>query len=151
MGFRPFPSTALDFIRMTDRSFFAHTQYDNSQLTQLRDALEKVPDIAIVIFGSSAWNGFHTFFLPNNDAFSRLVNRNQLEREVILSHVTGNNRVLFTHSWMYDGGIHSYPTLQFTSNVVEDNFRLKLTMRNITDRRTGRWTRILTSPSPVPL
>ena len=44
------------------------------QISELRDILNRVPDIALVIFGSSAWNGFHTFFLPTNNAFAK-VNR----------------------------------------------------------------------------
>lgn len=58
---------------------------------------------------------------------------------MLLAHVTGMNRVLFTYSWLYDGGIHYYPSVEFDSNIIQDNFKLKLTMRNITDRRTGRW------------
>ncbi|KHJ77464.1 hypothetical protein OESDEN_22916, partial [Oesophagostomum dentatum] len=49
------------------------------------------------------------------------------------------NRVLFTYPWMYDFGIHYYPSIRFSSNIIEDNFKLKLSMRNITDRRAGRW------------
>ncbi|KAI6241456.1 hypothetical protein M3Y99_00374000 [Aphelenchoides fujianensis] len=49
------------------------------------------------------------------------------------------NRVLFSYSWLYDGGLHYYPSIRFSSNIIEDNFKLKLTMRNITDHRTGRW------------
>ncbi|KAK5977235.1 Fasciclin-1, partial [Trichostrongylus colubriformis] len=33
----------------------------------------------------------------------------------------------------------SSKTVEFSSNIIEDNFKLKLSMRNITDRRTGRW------------
>jgi hypothetical protein len=105
----------------------------------LRDILNQVPDIALVIYGGSAWNGFHTFFLPNNHAFSKVIDRNRIDREVLLAHVTGMNRVLFTQFWLHDGGVHYYPSVQFSANIVEDNFKLKLTLRNITDRRTGRW------------
>jgi len=49
------------------------------------------------------------------------------------------NRVLFTWPWLYDGGIHYYPSIRFSSNNIEDNCKPKLTMRNITDHRTGRW------------
>jgi hypothetical protein len=28
---------------------------------------------------------------------------------------------------------------RFSSNIIEDNYKLKLCMRNITDHRTGRW------------
>ncbi|VDN03728.1 unnamed protein product, partial [Thelazia callipaeda] len=65
--------------------------------------------------------------------------RNRLDREVLLAHVTGVNRVLFTYPWLYDGGMHYYPSIRFAANVIEDNHQLKLCMRNITDRRTGRW------------
>ncbi|KAK6010427.1 hypothetical protein OSTOST_24546, partial [Ostertagia ostertagi] len=69
----------------------------------------------------------------------RVIDRQRIDREVLLAHVTGMNRVLFTYAWMYDGGIHYYPSVRFSSNIIEDNFKLKLSMRNITDRRTGRW------------
>jgi hypothetical protein len=61
--------------------------------SELRDILDRVPDIALVIYGSSAWNGFHTFFLPNNKAFAKVIDRNRVDREVLLAHVTGMNRV----------------------------------------------------------
>lgn len=80
---------------------------------ELRDILNRVPDIALVIYGSSAWNGFHTFFLPSNKAFSKVIDRNRIDREVLLVHVTGINRVLFTYPWLYDGGIHYYPTVRY--------------------------------------
>lgn len=67
------------------------------------------------------------------------MDRNRIDREVLLAHVTGKNRVLFTYSWLYDGGIHFYPSVRFSANIIEDNYKLRLTMRNITDRRTGRW------------
>uniref|UniRef100_A0A9J2PJU8 FAS1 domain-containing protein n=2 Tax=Ascaris TaxID=6251 RepID=A0A9J2PJU8_ASCLU len=139
IGHRPYPGTALSFIRDSDRTLFIERQYDNSDLTELRDILDRVPDIALVIYGSSAWNGFHTFFLPNNKAFMKVMDRNRIDREVLLAHVTGKNRVLFTYSWLYDGGIHFYPSVRFSANIIEDNYKLRLTMRNITDRRTGRW------------
>lgn len=43
--------------------------------SELRDVLDRVPDIALAIFGSSAWNGFHTFFLPTNEAFLKASSR----------------------------------------------------------------------------
>uniref|UniRef100_A0A914XWW5 FAS1 domain-containing protein n=1 Tax=Panagrolaimus superbus TaxID=310955 RepID=A0A914XWW5_9BILA len=139
MGHRPYPGTALAFIRDDDNVIFTDRQYDNHDLTELRDVLNRVPDIALVIYGSSAWNGFHTFFLPNNAAFAKVVDRNRIDREVLLAHVSGMNRVLFTWPWLYDGGLHYYPSIRFSSNIIEDNFKLKLTVRNITDHRTGRW------------
>lgn len=139
IGHRPYPGTALSFVRDVDHAIFHERQYDNTELTEVRDILDRVPDIALVIYGSSAWNGFHTFFLPNNKAFSKVIDRNRIDREVLLAHVTGINRVLFTYSWLYDGGIHYYPSIRFSANIIEDNFKLRLTMRNITDRRTGRW------------
>ncbi|VDM75348.1 unnamed protein product [Strongylus vulgaris] len=139
IGHRPYPGTALSYIRDSDQTLFVDRQYDNSELTELRDILNRVPDIALVIYGSSAWNGFHTFFLPNDKAFAKVIDRNRIDREVLLAHVTGMNRVLFTYAWMYDFGIHYYPSIRFSSNIIEDNFKLKLSMRNITDRRTGRW------------
>uniref|UniRef100_A0AC34F412 FAS1 domain-containing protein n=1 Tax=Panagrolaimus sp. ES5 TaxID=591445 RepID=A0AC34F412_9BILA len=139
MGHRPYPGTALAFIRDDDNVIFTDRQYDNHDLTELRDVLNRVPDIALVIYGSSAWNGFHTFFLPNNAAFAKVVDRNRIDREVLLAHVSGMNRVLFTWPWLYDGGLHYYPSIRFSSNIIEDNFKLKLTIRNITDHRTGRW------------
>uniref|UniRef100_A0A7E4V3C3 Fasciclin-1 n=1 Tax=Panagrellus redivivus TaxID=6233 RepID=A0A7E4V3C3_PANRE len=139
MGHRPYPGTTLSFIRDDQTTWMMDRQYDNKDLTELRDVLNRVPDIALVIFGSSAWNGFHTFFLPSNAAFAKVIDRNRIDREVLLAHVTGMNRVLFTWPWLYDGGIHYYPSIRFSSNIIEDNFKLKLTMRNITDHRTGRW------------
>ncbi|KAI1717966.1 fasciclin domain-containing protein [Ditylenchus destructor] len=139
MGHRPYPGTALSFIRDDDNTIFVDRQYDNRDLTELRDILNRVPDIALVIYGSSAWNGFHTFFLPSNKAFAKVIDRNRIDREVLLVHVTGMNRVLFTWPWLYDGGSHYYPTIRFSSNIIEDNFKIKIIMRNITDHRTGRW------------
>ncbi|VDN51771.1 unnamed protein product [Dracunculus medinensis] len=139
IGHRPYPSTALSFIRDTDRSNFFERRYNNYELTELRDVLDRAPDIALAIFGASAWNGFHTFFLPTNEAFSKVIDRNRVDREVILAHVTGINRVLFTYPWLYDRGIHHYPSIRFSANIIEDNYKLRLSMRNITDRRTGRW------------
>uniref|UniRef100_A0A1I7RY89 Fasciclin-1 n=1 Tax=Bursaphelenchus xylophilus TaxID=6326 RepID=A0A1I7RY89_BURXY len=139
MGHRPYMGTALSFIRDDDNTIFVDRQYDNRDITELRDVLNRVPDIALVIFGSSAWNGFHTFFLPSNKAFAKVIDRNRIDREVLLAHVTGMNRVLFTWPWLYDGGVHFYPSVRFSSNIIEDNFKVKLTMRNITDHRTGRW------------
>ncbi|CAI5439251.1 unnamed protein product [Caenorhabditis angaria] len=139
MGHRPYPGTALSFIREHDNTVFEERQYNNRDLSQIRDILDRVPDIALVIYGSSAWNGFHTFFIPNDKAFARVVDRNRVDREVLLAHVTSTNRVLFTWPWLYDGGQHYYPSVRFSSNIIEDNFKLKLVMRNITDRRTGRW------------
>ena len=68
-----------------------------------------------------------------------MIDRNRIDREVLLAHVSGMNRVLFSYSWLYDGGLHYYPSVRFSSNIIEDNFKLKLTMRNITDHRTGKW------------
>uniref|UniRef100_A0A914PKS4 Uncharacterized protein n=1 Tax=Panagrolaimus davidi TaxID=227884 RepID=A0A914PKS4_9BILA len=112
MGHRPYPGTALAFIRDDDNVIFTDRQYDNHDLTELRDVLNRVPDIALVIYGSSAWNGFHTFFLPNNAAFAKVVDRNRIDREVLLAHVSGMNRVLFTWPWLYDGGLHYYPSIR---------------------------------------
>ncbi|KAI6178177.1 hypothetical protein M3Y98_00472500 [Aphelenchoides besseyi] len=139
MGHRPYPGTALSFIRDDDNTIFVDREYDNRDLTELRDVLNRVPDIALVIFGSSAWNGFHTFFLPSNKAFAKVIDRNRIDRDALLAHVTGMNRVLFSYSWLYDGGLHYYPSIRFSSNIIEDNFKLKLIMRNITDHRTGKW------------
>ncbi|KAI6182891.1 hypothetical protein M3Y97_00429300 [Aphelenchoides bicaudatus] len=139
MGHRPYPGTCLAFIRDDDNTLFVDRQYDNRDLTELRDVLNRVPDIALVIYGSSAWNGFHTFFLPTNKAFAKVIDRNRIDREVLLAHVSGMNRVLFSYAWLYDGGLHYYPSVRFSSNIIEDNFKLKLTMRNITDHRTGKW------------
>ncbi|CAJ0961491.1 unnamed protein product, partial [Mesorhabditis belari] len=139
IGHRPYPGTALSFIRDTDKTVFMDRQYNNNELTEMREILNRVPDIALVIFGSSAWNGFHTFFLPTDAAFAKVIDRNRIDREVMLAHVTGVNRVLFTYPWLYDGGLHYYPSIRFSSNIIEDNFKLKISMRNITDRRTGRW------------
>ncbi|GMT28844.1 hypothetical protein PFISCL1PPCAC_20141 [Pristionchus fissidentatus] len=139
IGHRPYPGTALSFIRDREDYIFVDRQYNNRDLNDLRDILDRVPDIALVIYGSSAWNGFHTFFLPNDKAFSKIIDRNRVDREVLLAHVTGINRVLFTWPWMYDGGVHYYPSVRFSNNIIEDNFKLKLVMRNITDRRTGRY------------
>uniref|UniRef100_A0A0N5BW28 Fasciclin-1 n=1 Tax=Strongyloides papillosus TaxID=174720 RepID=A0A0N5BW28_STREA len=139
MGERPYPGTALSFVRDVDDTLFNDREYNNRDLTELRDILNRVPDIALVIYGGSAWNAFHTYFLPSNKAFAKVVDRNRIDREVLLAHVTGTNRVLFSYSWLYDGGIHYYPSVHFSSNIIEDNFKLKLTMRNITDRRTGKW------------
>ncbi|CAG9538217.1 unnamed protein product [Cercopithifilaria johnstoni] len=139
IGHRPYPGTALSFIRDKEKMSFFDRPYNNHDLSELRDVLDRVPDIALAIFGSSAWNGFHTFFLPTNQAFFKVIDRNRLDREVLLAHVTGINRVLFTYPWLYDRGIHYYPSLRFSANVIEDNYDLRLCMRNITDHRTGRW------------
>ena len=71
----------------------------------------------------------------------QVIDRNRIDREVLLAHVTGMNRVLFTWPWMYDGGMHYYPSIWFSSNIIEDNFKLRLVMRNITNRRTGKYER----------
>ncbi|KAL3090962.1 hypothetical protein niasHS_007337 [Heterodera schachtii] len=139
MGHRPYPGTALSFVRDDENAFFVDRHYDNRDLTELRDILDRVPDIALVIYGSSAWNGFHTYFLPNNKAFAKVIDRNRVDREVLLAHVSGMNRVLFTYPWLYDGGVHFYPSIRFSSNIIEDNYKLKLCLRNITDHRTGKW------------
>uniref|UniRef100_A0A0N5ADG7 Fasciclin-1 n=1 Tax=Syphacia muris TaxID=451379 RepID=A0A0N5ADG7_9BILA len=139
IGHRPYPSTALGLIRDDETDQFVDRQYDNKELTEVRDILNRAPDIALVIFGSTAWDGFHTYFLPNNKAFAKVMDRNRIDREVLLAHVTGVNRVLFTYPWLYDGGRHYYPSLRFSGNIIEDNYKLRLTIRNITDRRTGRW------------
>ncbi|KAK0426866.1 hypothetical protein QR680_009942 [Steinernema hermaphroditum] len=139
MGHRPYPGTALSLLREDDKQVFEERHYDNRDLTEVRDILDRIPDIALTIFGSSAWNGFHTFFIPNNQAFSKVIDRMRIDREVLLAHVTGTNRVLFTYPWLYDGGQHHYPSVWFSANVIEDNFKQKLTIRNITDRRTGKW------------
>nr|CAD2149783.1 unnamed protein product [Meloidogyne enterolobii] len=139
MGHRPYPGTALSFVRDDENAIFVDRHYDNRDLTELRNILDRVPDIALVIYGSSAWNGFHTFFLPTNKAFAKVIDRNRVDREVLLAHVSGMNRVLFTYPWLFDGGIHFYPSIRFSSNIIEDNYKLKLSMRNITDHRTGKW------------
>uniref|UniRef100_A0A1I8AJB4 FAS1 domain-containing protein n=1 Tax=Steinernema glaseri TaxID=37863 RepID=A0A1I8AJB4_9BILA len=139
MGHRPYPGSALSLLRDSDKQTFEERHYDNRDLTEVRDILDRIPDIALVIFGSSAWNGFHTFFIPNNNAFAKVVDRMRIDREVLLAHVTGINRVLFTYPWLYDGGQHYYPSVWFSANIIEDNFKQKLTMKNITDRRTGKW------------
>ncbi|KAF7639119.1 hypothetical protein Mgra_00001353 [Meloidogyne graminicola] len=139
MGHRPYPGTALGFVRDDENAIFVDRHYDNRDLTELRNILDRVPDIALVIYGSSAWNGFHTFFLPTNKAFAKVIDRNRVDREVLLAHVSGMNRVLFTYPWLYDGGIHFYPSIRFSSNIIEDNYKLKLSLRNITDHRTGKW------------
>ncbi|VDP11825.1 unnamed protein product [Soboliphyme baturini] len=82
------------------------------------------PDVSTFIYGSSSYSGYYTFFLPNNQAFT---------------HVTSRNRVLFTESWLYDYGTHYYPSLLFFTDGLGDNYKLMLTMRNLTDRKTGRW------------
>ncbi|MFH4976126.1 hypothetical protein AB6A40_002835 [Gnathostoma spinigerum] len=138
-GHRPYPGTALSFIRDEDRHIFIERRYTNHMLTEMRDVLDRAPDIGLVMFGSSAWNGFHTFFLPTNEAFSKVIDRNRIDREVLLAHITGVNRVLFTYPWLYDGGMHYYPSLRFSANLIEDNYKLRLVMRNITNHRTGRW------------
>ncbi|VDK82185.1 unnamed protein product [Litomosoides sigmodontis] len=139
IGHRPYPGTALSFVRDREKMSFFERSCNNRDLSELRDVLDRVPDIALAIFGSSAWNGFHTFFLPTNEAFRKVIDRDRLDREVLLAHVTGINRVLFTYPWLYDQGIHYYPSLRFSANVIEDNYDLRLCVRNITDRRTGRW------------
>lgn len=48
----------------------------------LRDVMMRIPDVSMVIFGGSAWNGYHTFFLPNNRAFEKVVDKNLIDREV---------------------------------------------------------------------
>uniref|UniRef100_A0A1I8BRP1 Fasciclin-1 n=1 Tax=Meloidogyne hapla TaxID=6305 RepID=A0A1I8BRP1_MELHA len=75
---------------------------------ELRNILDRVPDIALVIYGSSAWNGFHTF----------------------CSHILG---------YMTEDFIFIHQLGRFSSNIIEDNYKLKLSMRNITDHRTGKW------------
>ena len=75
----------------------------------MRNILDRVPDIgfkmfkiiilfnknsiALVIYGASAWNAFHTFFLPTNKAFAKVIDRNRVDREILLAHVSGMNRV----------------------------------------------------------
>ncbi|XP_003372028.1 putative fasciclin domain protein [Trichinella spiralis] len=105
----------------------------------LRDVMLRFPDVSLIIYGGSGWNQFHTFFLPVNKAFHKLYKRDAVDRDVLLAHVTGAGRVLFTESWLYDYGLHYYPSLRLAMNVIEDNFKLMLTMRNLTDRKTGRW------------
>nr|CAD2129260.1 unnamed protein product [Meloidogyne enterolobii] len=112
MGHRPYPGTALGFVRDDENAIFVDRHYDNRDLTELRNILDRVPDIALVIYGSSAWNGFHTFFLPTNKAFAKVIDRNRVDREVLLAHVSGMNRVLFTYPWLFDGGIHFYPSIR---------------------------------------
>lgn len=112
MGHRPYPGTALAFVRDDENAVFVDRHYDNRDLTELRNILDRVPDIALVIYGSSAWNGFHTFFLPTNKAFAKVIDRNRVDREVLLAHVSGMNRVLFTYPWLYDGGLHFYPSIR---------------------------------------
>ncbi|KAM3721786.1 Fasciclin-1 [Dirofilaria immitis] len=139
IGHRPYPGTTLSFIRDEDKMSFFDQSYNNYDLTELKDVLNRVPDVALAIFGSSAWNGFHTFFLPANQAFLKIADRSRIDREVLLAHVTGINWVLFTFPWLYDRDIHYYPSIRFSANVIENNYDLKLCMRNITDHRTGRW------------
>lgn len=43
---------------------------------------------ANLLYGDSTFSHMHTFFLPNNDAFRRISDRNQITREVF-GHVTG--------------------------------------------------------------
>ena len=81
MGHRGFPGPALSFIRMSDENYFTDRLYNNHDLTELRKWLDRVPDVALVIYGSSAWDGFHTFFLPTNRAFMR-INAVQVDRNV---------------------------------------------------------------------
>uniref|UniRef100_A0A914RK90 Fasciclin-1 n=1 Tax=Parascaris equorum TaxID=6256 RepID=A0A914RK90_PAREQ len=71
-----------------------------------------------------------TAIIFKSKELSTVMDRNRIDRE---------NRVLFTYPWLYDGGIHFYPSVRFSANIIEDNYKLRLTMRNITDRRTGRW------------
>jgi hypothetical protein len=44
----------------------------STPFSELRDILNRVPDIALVIFGGSGWDYFHTFFLPSNNAFAKV-------------------------------------------------------------------------------
>ena len=81
MGHRGFPGPALSFVRMSTEHYFTDRLYTNQDLTSLRDILARVPDVALVIYGSSTWNGFHTFFLPNNRAFMK-VDRLRVDRDV---------------------------------------------------------------------
>lgn len=59
--------------------------------------------------------------------------------QVMLAHVTSTNRVLFTESWLYDYGTHLVPSIRFATNIIEENPRHYLSIRNLTDRKTGRW------------
>lgn len=66
-----------DQLCMRGRSYIIYPFAENLAISsdnfrELRDILDRVPDIALVIYGSSAWNGFHTFFLPNNKAFMKV-------------------------------------------------------------------------------
>ncbi|KRX79127.1 DnaJ -like protein subfamily C member 10 [Trichinella sp. T6] len=139
IGQQAFPGVAFDLIKINKQEMFEGKRYDNQQLTYLRDVMLRFPDVSLIIYGGSGWNQFHTFFLPVNKAFHKLYKRDAVDRDVLLAHVTGAGRVLFTESWLYDYGIHYYPSLRLAMNVIEDNFKLMLTMRNLTDRKTGRW------------
>ncbi|KRZ78816.1 Fasciclin-1, partial [Trichinella papuae] len=139
IGQQAFPGVAFDLIKVNNQEMFEGKRYDNQQLTYLRDVMLRFPDVSLIIYGGSGWNQFHTFFLPVNKAFHKLYKRDAVDRDVLLAHVTGAGRVLFTESWLYDYGLHYYPSLRLAMNVIEDNFKLMLTMRNLTDRKTGRW------------
>ncbi|KAK0426877.1 hypothetical protein QR680_009945 [Steinernema hermaphroditum] len=139
MGNQPYLGTALSLVNDAKGEAFPTTIVRFEDLSDMSWILNREPDIALVIFGSSSYNAFHTFFIPTNKAFSKVIDRNRIDREVILAHVTGKDRVLFSYPWLYDGGLHYYPTVRFSANLIEDNFKLKLSMRNITDHRTGRW------------
>ncbi|KRX20523.1 DnaJ -like protein subfamily C member 10, partial [Trichinella nelsoni] len=139
IGQQAFPGVAFDLIKVNKQEMFEGKRYDNQQLTYLRDVMLRFPDVSLIIYGGSGWNQFHTFFLPVNKAFHKLYKRDAVDRDVLLAHVTGAGRVLFTESWLYDYGLHYYPSLRLAMNVIEDNFKLMLTMRNLTDRKTGRW------------
>uniref|UniRef100_A0A5S6QA86 FAS1 domain-containing protein n=1 Tax=Trichuris muris TaxID=70415 RepID=A0A5S6QA86_TRIMR len=140
IGEEMYPGTAFDLVKVKEPEYFVGKRYSNTELTYLRDMLGRFPDVAMILYGGSGWHGFHTFFLPNNKAFEKLYKRDAVDRSVLLTHVSSTGRVLFTESWLYDYGSHYYPSVRFATNVIEDNFRLMLTMRNLTDRKTGRWT-----------
>ncbi|KFD57936.1 hypothetical protein M514_01169 [Trichuris suis] len=140
IGEESYPGTAFDLVKVKEPEYFIGKRYTNTELTYLRDMLGRFPDVSMILYGGSGWNGFHTFFLPNNKAFEKLYKRDAVDRSILLTHVTATGRVLFTESWLYDYGSHYYPSVRFATNVIEDNFRLMLTMRNLTDRKTGRWT-----------
>lgn len=64
MGHRGYPSTALGFVRDETQGMFVDREYNNEQLSEMRDILNRAPDVALVIFGSSAWNSFSHLLPP---------------------------------------------------------------------------------------
>uniref|UniRef100_A0A915KZ96 FAS1 domain-containing protein n=1 Tax=Romanomermis culicivorax TaxID=13658 RepID=A0A915KZ96_ROMCU len=144
-GNEPFRGTAFDLMRIDQAGYFQGKRYSNSDLTMMRELLVRSPAVYMIIFGGSAYNGFHTFFLPNNQAFQKVIDQRIVDQEVLLSHVTSQNRVLFTESWLYDYGIHFVPSVRFATNIIEENPRMSLSVRNLTDRKTGQWNTYVVS------